>query len=77
MNISNAQMKSILEMYTAVKNAENGKLPISDISNQRIIKRFERVLYDLLRDRIDENNANNELFIQARKDITTWKMTIK
>lgn len=77
MNITNAQMKAILDMYTAVKRAENSTIPMMDLSNQQIIKRFERVLNNLLLERINENNANNELFIQARKDITSWKMTIK
>lgn len=77
MNITNAQMKAILDMYTSVKRAENGTIPMTDLSNQQIIKRFERVLNNLLLERINENNANNELFIQARKDITSWKMTIK
>ena len=77
MNITNAQMKAILDMYTSVKRAENGTIPMTDLSNQQTIKRFERVLNTLLLDRINENNANNELFIQARKDITSWKMTIK
>ena len=70
-------MKAILDMYTSVKRAENGTIPMTDLSNQQIIKRFERVLNNLLLERINENNANNELFIQARKDITSWKMTIK
>lgn len=69
MNITNAQMKSILDMYTSVKNAEKGIISMTDISNHYIIKRFEKVLNDLLQDRINENNANNELFIQARKEI--------
>ena len=77
MNITNAQMKAILDMYTSVKRAENGTIPMTDLSNQQTIKRFERVLNNLLLERINENNANNELFIQARKDITSWKMTIK
>lgn len=70
-------MKAILEMYTSVKRAENGTIPMTDLSNQQTIKRFERVLNNLLLERINENNANNELFMQARKDITSWKMTIK
>lgn len=69
MNITNAQMKAILDMYMSVKRAEKGFVPIADISNHQTIKRFEKVLNDLLHDRINENNANNELFIQARKDI--------
>lgn len=69
MHITNAQMKSILDMYMSVKRAEKSIIPMTDINNHYIIKRFEKVLNDLLQDRINENNANNELFIQARKEL--------
>lgn len=65
-------MTAILDLYMSVKRAEKGKIPMMDISNHQIIKRFEKVLNDLLQDRINKNKANNEIFIQARKEISQY-----
>ena len=69
MYVSNAQIKSLLEIYTMIRYAQDGFIPITDISNKQPIKRFEKVLNDLLQERINENNVNNDLFIKARKEI--------
>ena len=69
MHITNAQIKSLLDTYNMIILARDNTIAINDICNHGIIKRYEKVLNDLLQDRINENNANNELFIKARKVI--------
>lgn len=72
MNITNAQMKALLYTHTMIIMARDDLISINDPCNKGVIKRFEKVLNDLLQERINENNVNNGLFIKARKDIKNY-----
>lgn len=69
MTISNAQIKSLIEIYTMIQDAQVDFIPIKDISNKAKIKRFETVLNDLLSEKISENDRCNDLYIKTRKEI--------
>lgn len=69
MIITNAQIKSLIEIYTMIKDAQNDFIPIKDISNKAKIKRYEAVLNDLLSEKISENDRCNDLYIKARREI--------
>ena len=69
MNITNSQIKSLIEVHEMINNSIQGMIPLTDISNKYKIKRFEKVLNDLLILKIDENDKCNDLYIKTRKEI--------
>ena len=69
MNITNAQLKALLDAYNMIIQAQQNYIPINDISNQRTIKRFTKVLNDMVKDKIEENKLINEYYISIRKEL--------
>ena len=60
--ITNAQIKALIDINMMLNDDINGIIPITDISNTQRIKRFQKVLNDLLIERIKENERLNELY---------------
>lgn len=70
MNITNSQIKALLDTYNMIFFAREGFIPINDISNERIIKRFTKVLNDLLKDKIHDNEEMNNYYVSMRKELS-------
>lgn len=60
MKITNSQIKSLIKVYNMIIFSDD--IPINDISNMETIKRFQKVLNDLLKQKIQENNDYNDYF---------------
>ena len=75
MNITNAQLKALLDTYTMIIQAQENYIPINDISNQRTIKRFTKVLNDMVKDKIEENKLINNYYISMRKELKDYGKT--
>lgn len=71
--ITNAQIKSLIDIYIMLNEDINGFIPINDISNKHKIKRFQKVLNDLLTERIKENENCNKLYTKISEDLTYEK----
>ena len=69
MIITNSQIKSLIEVYQMINDDINGFIPLTDISNKAKIKRYEKVLNDLLIEKIDENISLNDLYLKTRTEI--------
>lgn len=70
MNITNSQIKALINVYDMIMNAQNGSIPVSDISNIYTIKRYQKVLNDLLKEKIKENKATTEYYTIMRKELS-------
>lgn len=60
--ITNAQIKALIDIYMMLNDDINDIIPVNDISNTQRIKRFQKVLNDLLIERIKENEQCNKLY---------------
>ena len=68
MKLSNSQVKTLIQVYEMIDNAREKKIPITDISNTQTIKHFEKVLNNIIYERIAENQDTiNYLYQKGRK----------
>ena len=66
MKLSNSQVKTLIQVYEMIDNARQKKIPVTDISNDLIIKRFEKVLNNIIYERIADNQDTiNYLYHKA------------
>lgn len=68
MKLSNSQVKTLIQVYEMIDNARQKKIPIADISNTQTIKAFQKVLNNIIYERIAENQDTiNYLYQKGRK----------
>lgn len=68
MKISNSQVKTLIQVYEMIENAMEKKILITDISNAQTIKAFQKVLKNIIYERIAENQDTiNYLYQKGRK----------
>lgn len=71
--ITNAQIKSLIDIHMMLNDDINGFIPVNDISNIQTIKRFQKVLNDLLIERIKQNEQCNELYVKLSEELNNEK----
>lgn len=71
--ITNAQIKALIDINMMLNDDINDIIPITDISNTQRIKRFQKVLNDLLIERIKENERLNELYYSISEVLNNEK----
>ena len=69
MYISNSQIKSLIDIYNMIQTSQTTGIPLNDICFNKTIKRFNKVLNDLLSEKIKENNDCISLYTNIRKEI--------
>ena len=69
MKITNSQIKALISVYDMINNAQEKRIPFTDISNEKTIRRFAQVLNDLLHDKIIENQQLNDYYVLTRKEL--------
>lgn len=68
MKLSNSQVKTLIQVYEMIENAREKKISITDISNTQTIKAFQKVLNNIIYERIAENQDTiNYLYQKGRK----------
>lgn len=71
--ITNAQIKSLIDVHMMLNDDINGFIPVNDLSNIQTIKRFQKVLNDLLIERIKQNEQCNELYVKLSEELNNEK----
>ena len=69
MTISNSQMKALIDVYNMIQTSKTTRTPLSDISYDKTIKRYNKVLNDLLKGKIQENNDCITQYTNIQKEI--------
>ena len=72
MTITNAQIKALIDVYNMIQNEKKG-IPLLDISNDKVIKRYYKVLNDILKNKIQENNDYIMQFTSLRKELGNYE----
>lgn len=69
MNITNSQIKALIDIYNMIQTSKSQYVPLNDICFEKTIKRFDKVLNDLLSEKIQENNDCISQYTNIRKEI--------